>query len=327
VTRIAVLDDWQGVAHDCADWSALTARAEVVFFRQAMSGDELVRALQGFDVILAMRERSLLNEAVISCLPDLRLVSFTGPRNASVDSAACGRRGIVVCKTTSTRQSAATPELALGLLLACARGLARGDAEIRAGRFQEHLKPGMEMKGRTLGIVGLGRLGSVMAGYGKALGMEVLAWSTNLTDARAAEVGVARVDKQTLFSRSDAISLHLVLSDRSRGIVGAAELAAMKPGAILVNTSRGPLVAEAPLLAALQAGRITAGIDVYEIEPLPHDHPLRAAPNTVLSPHLGYVSSDTMEEFYRESIANIAAWLDGAPIRVVNADTLVARPA
>ena len=323
MTRIAVLDDWQGIAPTIVDWSSVSGRAEIVYFRAPFgSADATVAALDGFDVVLAMRERTLLNKPVIDRLPALRLLSFTGPRNAAVDVAACTARGILVCNTLGSRSSHATAELSLGLMLACARNIAQGDAEIRAGRFQEHMAAGIELLGRTLGVVGLGKIGARMASYGRALGMEVLAWSQNLTDEAAAAAGVTKVAKDELMARADVISLHLVLSDRSRGVVGEADIARMKPGAILVNTSRAQLIDEAALLAALHARRIVAGLDVYAEEPLPADHPLRTAPNTVLTPHLGYVTTDNMADFYRGAVENIAKWLDGAPIRVVNPEAI-----
>jgi phosphoglycerate dehydrogenase-like enzyme len=328
MTKVAVLDDWQGFAAGATDWSALKAKAEIKIFRDAFAGeDALVAALADFEVVLAMRERSRLMKPVIDRLPKLRLLCFTGARNASVDTAACTARGITVCNTVSRRTSHATAELALALMLAAARHIPSGDVETRAGRFQHNVPPGVEMFGRTLGVIGLGHIGSRVASYGRALGMELLAWSQNLTDERAREVGVARVAKEELLARADVVTLHLVLSDRSRGIIGAADLAKMKPGALLVNTSRGPLVDTAALVAALQAGRIRAAIDVYDQEPPPSGHPLLTAPNTVLSPHLGYVTQDGMTEFYRLLVENVLAWLDGKPIRVVNAEALAARTA
>jgi phosphoglycerate dehydrogenase-like enzyme len=319
MARVAVLDDWQGAAEALADWSGLKARAEVVFFRNAISdADELVQALAGFDIVLAMRERTAFPAAIIQRLGDLRLLSFTGPRNAAVDVAAATAQGVLVCNTASSRSSHGTAELALALLLACARRVPQGDARIRAGGFQDGVPPGMELAGRTLGLVGLGRIGGRMARYAQALDMQVLAWSQNLTDERAREVGVERVAKAELFGRADAISIHLVLSARTRGVVGAAEIGRMREGAILVNTSRSPLVDEDALRAALAEGRILAGLDVYDVEPLPPAHPLRSAPNTVLTPHLGYVTEDNMADLYRASIENIVAFLDGAPIRLVN---------
>lgn len=328
MTKIAVLDDWQGIAAGVADWSALQAKAQITFFREAFaSEDALVAALADYEVVLAMRERSRLTKPVIDRLPKLRLLCFTGARNASVDTPACTARGITVCNTVSSRFSHATAELALGLMMAAARHLPAADAETRAGRFQRNIPPGIEMFGRTLGVIGLGNIGSRVAGYGLALGMELVAWSQNLTEERAREVGVARVAKEELLARADVVSLHLVLSDRTRGILGAADLARMKQGALLVNTSRGPLVDTGALVAALRAGRIRAAIDVYDQEPLPGGHPLLTAPNTVLSPHLGYVTRDGMAEFYRLLVEDVLAWLAGKPIRVVNAEALAARTA
>ncbi len=319
MVKVAVLDDWQGIAESIADWAPVRAKAEITFFRDAMKGEAVITALADYDVILAMRERTLLSKAVIDRLPKLRLLSFTGARNAAVDIPACSARGIMVCNTVSKGgYSYDTSELALGLLLAAARHITTGHDEIQAGRFQERVKPGLSLDGATLGVVGLGRLGGRLAQYGLALGMTVLAWSQNLTAERAKEIGATLVGKDELLARSDAISLHLVLSDRSRGIIGAADIAKMRPGTILINTSRGPLVDQSALLAALHAGHITAALDTYDEEPLPAGHPLRTAPNTVLTPHLGYVTERNMAELYSASIANIAAWLDGRPINVVH---------
>lgn len=317
--RVAVLDDWQGIAEAAADWSPLRSRAEIKIFRQSLGDpDAMAHALAGFDVIVAMRERSSFQEPVLSRLKDLRLLVFTGAKNAAVDVDACTARGITVCCTSGDRPSPATAELTLGLMIAVARSIPLADAEMRAGRFQERTGPGVELRGKVLGLVGLGRIGATVAGYGKALGMDVIAWSENLTDARATEVGVERVSKDGLFTRADVVSVHLVLSDRSRGIVGAHEIGQMKMGAMLVNTSRGPLVDQDALLTALEKRHIHAGIDVYEIEPLPADHRLRAAPNTVLTPHLGYVSGEAMSYMYGQCVEDILAWLDGVPVRVVN---------
>ena len=328
MTKIAVLDDWQGIAADAADWSAVRAKAEITFFRDAFpTEDALVRALAGYDIVLAMRERSRLMKPVIDRLPKLKLLCFTGARNASVDVAACTARGVTVCNTVGNRTSHATAELALTLLLAAARRIPLGDAETRAGRFQHNVPPGIEMYGRTLGIIGLGHIGGRVASYAKALGMDVLAWSQNLTDERARAVGATKVTKDELLARSDAVTIHLVLSDRTRGLIGAGELAKMKRGAILVNTSRGPIVDTAALVAALNHQTIIAAIDVYDQEPLPAGHPLLSAPNTVLSPHLGYVTEDGMCDFYDLLVEDVLAWLAGKPIRVVNPETLAARKA
>jgi phosphoglycerate dehydrogenase-like enzyme len=327
MTRIAVLDDWQGIAEAAIDWSAVRAKAELVFLREPTPGTEAtVAALAGFDAVLAMRERTRLSAEVIARLPRLKLITFTGARNAAVDTAACTAAGVLVCNTTGARQSYATAELAVGLMIAAARRITQGDAEIRAGRFQERVPAGLELAGRTAGVIGLGNLGSRFARSCLALDMTVLAWSQNLTAERAAEVGVTPVSKEELLRRADVVSLHLVLSPRSQGTLGAAELALMKPGAILINTSRGPLVDQSALLAAVNAGRIFAALDVFDTEPLPAAHPLRGAPNTLLTPHLGYVIADNMAQFYRVSAENLVAWLDGAPIRVLNPE-VTPRPA
>jgi phosphoglycerate dehydrogenase-like enzyme len=254
------------------------------------------------------------------------MLGITGARNLSLDVAACTARGVVVCNTTSTgRSDAATAELALGLLLSAARSIPASDAGIRAGRFQQGIPVGFTLAGKTLGVIGLGKLGALMARYGRALGMTVLAWSQNLTAEAARDAGAELVGKAELLGRADAVSLHLVLSARSRGIIGAAELALMKPGAILVNTSRGPLVDEAALLGAVRAGRIIAALDVFDREPLPPDHPLRTAPNTVLTPHLGYGVAETWEQFYPQSVENALAFLNGTPTRVLNPEVLATR--
>ncbi len=327
MSKVAVLDDWQGVAKGSADWSALSARAELVFFSDAFENeDEAAGGLAEFDIILSMRERTKLPGSLIGRLTRLRMLGITGARNLSLDLAACTARGIVVSHTTSDgRSDSATAELALGLLISAARGLPLADAALRAGRFQQGVPVGITLAGKTLGVLGLGKLGSRMATYGRALGMHVLAWSQNLTPAAAAAAGADYVTKADLLARSDAVSLHLVLSARTEGIIGAAELAQMKPGAILVNTSRGPLIDEAALLAALHSGRVIAALDVFDHEPLPPAHPLRSAPNTVLSPHLGYGVAETWAQFYPQSIENALAFLDGKPMRMLNPEVL-ARP-
>ncbi|MCC6717928.1 MAG: D-2-hydroxyacid dehydrogenase family protein [Acetobacteraceae bacterium] len=323
MTRIAILDDWQGIAETAADWSAVRAHAELVFFRDHLgTPDQVAATLAGFDAIVAMRERTRLHADVITRLPNLKLLSFTGARNAAVDIPACTAQGVVVCNTTTTRSSHGTAELALGLMLAALRHIPTGDAEMRAGRFQANVPPGGEVAGRTLGLLGLGNIGSRVARYAQAMDMKTIAWSQNLTAERAAAIGVTRVDKAELFARADVVSIHLVLSDRTRHIVAAAEIAAMKPGALLVNTSRGPHVDPDALLPALEQGRIRAAIDVYDTEPLPAAHPLRRAPGTVLTPHLGYVTAENMPELYRSTAENLAAWLAGTPIRVLNPEAV-----
>jgi phosphoglycerate dehydrogenase-like enzyme len=289
----------------------------VTFFEQPL-GAGAARVLADYDIVLTMRERMPIPASLVERLPKLRMLGMTGHRAPAIDVAALTAKGVVVSGTGGERSAAATAEMALALMLAAVRRVPEGDASIRAGRFQEGVEPGFVLDGRTLGIVGLGRIGSRMAGYGRALGMEVVAWSQNLTDERAESQGARRVDKAALFAEADVVSVHLVLSDRTRGLVGAAELARMKRDAVLVNTSRGPIVDQAALLEALQAGRIRAGLDVFDEEPLPSDHPLRTAPNTALSPHLGYCVREIYQQFYRESIENVVAFLEGKPIRVVS---------
>ena len=326
MTRVAVLDDWQGVARGSADWIRLEDRASVTFFARAFdSADHAASELADFDIVLSMRERTPFPSALVARLPKLRLLGTTSGRTATVDLPACTEHGIVVCNTVSGPGLYATAELALGLLIAAMRHIPAGDAAMRAGRFQDGVPEGRVLHGKTLGLLGLGRIGSLMARYGHALGMEVLAWSQNLTKEKAEAEGATYTTKEALLEVADAISLHLVLSDRTRGIVGAAELARMKPGAVLINTSRGPLVEEKALLAALHVGRIVAGLDVFDREPLPSDHPLRTAPNTVLMPHLGYGVREVWAGFYPESIENALAFLDGKPIRVMNPEVLRAR--
>jgi len=329
MVKVAVLDDWQGVARGSADWSKLEARADVVFFAEAFADEnDAAQKLADFEIVLSMRERTPLPGSLINRLPKLRMLGMTGARNASLDTEACTARGVVVCNTVAAGGStneAATAELALGLMIAAARGLAAGDANIRAGKFQMGVPVGIGLNGKTLGIIGLGRLGSHMARYGNALGMKVIGWSQNLTAEKAAAAGATMVSKQDLLSTADVVSIHLVLSPRSRGLLGAADLAMMKHGAILVNTSRGPIVDEAALLDAVRAGRIVAALDVFDREPLPAGHPLRSAPNTVMTPHLGYCVQETWEQFYPQSIENALAFLDGKPVRVTNPEALQKR--
>ncbi|MFW5681330.1 MAG: D-2-hydroxyacid dehydrogenase family protein, partial [Pseudomonadota bacterium] len=299
MTRIAVLDDWQGVALEAADWSALQARAEVVVFEEAFAdADQAAERLAGFDVILAMRERTAFPEDLVARLPLLRMFGLSGKRAHTIASDAMKARGVTVTWTGGIDTGPATAELALALMLAAARSLPAGDAAVRAGRFMADVPPGMALHGRTLGLVGVGRIGGLVAGYGRALGMEVLGWSPNLTAERAAAAGVASVPKAELFARADVVSLHLVLSSATRGVVGTEDLGRMRPGAILVNTARAGLVDETALLEALTAGRIVAALDVYHQEPLPADHPLTRLPNTVLTPHVGYGVRDVYATFY-----------------------------
>jgi phosphoglycerate dehydrogenase-like enzyme len=321
--RVAVLDDWQGVAKQSADWSKLQPQADVAFFEEPFAGpDKLANALGGFDIIIAMRERTKFSKELLDRLPKLRMIALTGGRTWTMDFDALNARGIPVCHTGGEKSGAATAEIALGLLLSAARFMNRGDAAIRKGGFQGGVPAGEVLDGKTLGIIGLGKIGARMARYGEALGMQVVAWSANLTVEKAKAAGARLVDKSSLLTQSDAISLHLVLSDRTRGILGARDLAKMKPGAILVNTSRGPLVDEAALVERLKTGKLIAGLDVFSEEPLPANHPLRSLPNTVLTPHLGYGAREVYAQFYRESVENVLAFLDGTPTRVLNPEAL-----
>jgi phosphoglycerate dehydrogenase-like enzyme len=301
--RVAILDDYQAVALQLADWSGLEA---TVFASHLDS----VEPLAGFEVIVAMRERMVFDAARLAALPSLRLLVTTGMANASIDLDAAAAQGVTVCGTGAL--TSPTVELTWGLILALARRIAAEDAAVRDGRWQHTL--GVELAGKTLGVVGYGRLGSRVAAIGRAFEMEILAWSQNLVEAEGATV----VSKEELLSRSDVVTVHYKLSERSRGLIGAAELERMKPTALLINTSRGPLVDEDDLLAALRAGTIAgAALDTYDIEPLPVDHPLRTAPNTVLTPHIGYVSAGNYERFYGEAVEDIHAFLAGSPIRVL----------
>ena len=318
--KIAVLDDWQGVAEASADWAPLRARAEVVMFQEAFADENDAAArLADFDILMAMRERTPFPATLVRRLPKLRLFSLTGARARSVDMAALRAQGVTITTTSGGGTGTATAELALTLMLGALRHLPVADATIRAGGFQNGVPAGEEAHGKTLGLIGLGHLGRMMADYARVLGMTITAWSQNLTPEKAAEAGVTYLSKEALLAQSDVVSIHLVLSDRSRGIIGAGDIARMRHGALLINTSRGPLIDEAALVAALQEGRIRAALDVYDREPLPPDHPLRTAPNTVLTPHLGYGSAATFRDFYRESIENVLGFLDGNPIRVMEA--------
>ncbi len=317
MARIAVLDDYQKVALSMADWSGLLAEHEVTVFTTPFAGlDAAAAALQGYDVICIMRERTPFSRAMFERLPALKLLVTTGHRNAAIDMQAATERRIVVCGTDASGH--ATAELAMGLILALMRNIPFESQAMRAGAWQTTV--GRDLRGRTLGIIGLGRLGAELAGFGRAFGMGVIAWSQNLTAEQAIVHGVTRVEKDALFQQSDVISIHTKLSPRTDGLVGARELALMKPHALLINTSRGPIVDEAALIAALQAGRIGgAGIDVYATEPLPANHPLRTCPRTVLTPHIGYVTEESYRVFYGGTVKAVEAWLKGAPVHVMTA--------
>ena len=315
MARIAITDDYQNVALSMADWSHLKAAHEVVVFnRPFASQDEAASALAGFDVIAIMRERTAFPRTLLDRLPALKLLVTTGLRNASVDMGACAEKGITVCGTEGGNH--ATAELAMGLILGLARNFHVELANMREGRWQTTV--GQDLRGKTLGLLGLGKLGGQLAEYAKAFRMELIAWSQNLTDERAKEKGATRVEKDELFRRSDFISVHLVLSPRSRGLVGARELALMKPTASIVNTSRGPIIDGAALAAALKEGRIAgAGLDVYDVEPVPVADALRKEPRALLTPHLGYVTRETYKMFFDGTVEAIDGWLAGKPMRVI----------
>jgi len=324
--KIAVLDDWQGVAQQNANWDKLRARGELVFFQDAFTdNDDAAAKLAGVDVVLAMRERTHFTADLVRRLKGVKMIGTTSARTLSLDMAACTDMGILVTHTSSGPGTPATAEIALALMLNSMRGLDQAHANMRAGKFQMGVPVGFACAGKTLGLVGIGKIGSLMARYGIALGMKVQAWSQNITDEAAKAAGAVKVDKDTLMSTSDVISIHYVLSDRSRGMIGAADIAKMKEGAVLVNTSRGPIVDEAAMLAALRAGKIKVGLDVYDREPLPADHELRRLPNATLTPHLGYCVQEVWENFYPEHVENALAFLDGKPIRVSNPEVLQAR--
>ncbi len=324
--RVAILDDYAGLALGLADWSPVQIRSEVTVFDRHLSEAEAADALRPFDVICTVRERMALPRTLIERLPNLKLITIIGKSLPNLDMAAASERGVLVAHSNfaSPRYSAvrdAAPELAWGLMIATVRNLAEEHRGMRDGGWQTTM--GMTLSGKTLGLLGLGRIGRRMAEYANAFGMQVIAWSQNLTEEAATAVGARRVEKATLFEESDVVSIHMVLSERTRGLVAEPELALMKPQAYLINTSRGPIVDEAALIAALKNGRIAgAGLDVYDVEPPPADHPLRALPNVTLSPHLGYVTREILAAFYSDTVEAVAAWLNGTPIRIANLDAL-----
>jgi phosphoglycerate dehydrogenase-like enzyme len=311
--RVAVLDDYQGVARDFLDQRALPAGSELCLFRDHLEDEAaLAERLAPFEAIVAMRERTPFPKSLLERLPALRLLVTTGRRNAAIDVRAARERGIQVCGTDGLPYP--TAELTFGLILALARHIPREDRAMRAGAWQTTI--GVGLSGKTLALLGLGRLGSQVARIGRAFDMRVIAYSQNLTAERAEQAGAELVSRQALFREADVLSIHLVLGERSRGLVGAAELASMKPSAYLVNTSRGPIVDESALIGALQRGQLAgAGLDVFDREPLPDDHPLRRLENTVLTPHLGYVTREAYAVFYAHALEDILGYLRGTPLR------------
>jgi phosphoglycerate dehydrogenase-like enzyme len=314
--KIAVLDDYLRCAREAADWSGIDSRAEVKVFHEPFgSPEETVRELRDFDALCLMRDRTPLSAQTLSQLPKLRFITFTGARNSTLDIPAAQARGVVVSRTGGGLKQSTT-ELVWALLMATVRQLPENEASLRAGAWQATL--GTVLSGKTLGIVGLGRIGARIAAYAQVFEMNVLAWSRSLTEADARAHGAKRVDFDDLLSGSDVVTLHVPLSDSSRGLIGERELDLMKPTAYLINTSRGPLVDTDALIAALHAGSIAgAGLDVYDREPVTAGEPLLVAPNLVLLPHLGFVSRENMAVYYQESIENLEAWLAGSPIRAL----------
>jgi phosphoglycerate dehydrogenase-like enzyme len=312
--RVAVLDDYVGAASDYAEWKRLPSNVRVTFFREHIEEpDKLVEALAPYDVVCAMRERTAFPRPVLSSLPRLRLIMSASRFNASIDYAAARQHGILVCGTE--RYTSSTPEMTWALICATTRFICVEDRSVRNGGWQT--KVGLDLHGATLGIVGLGEIGTKIAWFGRMFGMRIIAWSENLTEKVAKERGADYVAKEELFRRADVVSVHLKLSERTRGIVGAAEFAVMKPTAHFINTSRGPIVSEAALIDALKNNRIAgAALDVYDREPLPLDHPFRSLENLTLSPHSGYATQGTFRTFYGGMLEGIEAWLAGAPIRV-----------
>jgi phosphoglycerate dehydrogenase-like enzyme len=322
LVKIAILDDYADLALKLVDWAEIADQAEVAVFNTHVPEDEIALALGSFDVICTVRERCKLGAAEIATLPNLKMIVVTDAHVTTIDNAAATARGVLICEGKAPDGMAAapssTPEFAWGLLLSTLRHIPEESQRLREGLWQHSL--GHALAGRTLGILGLGRIGRRMAHFAQAFDMQVLAWSQNLTDEFARKAGAKRVEKNELFRNSDIVTVHYVLSRRSRGLVGAAELAAMKPNAYLINTSRGPIVDEAALIDALQKGRIAgAGLDVFDTEPLPRDHPFRRLANVTMTPHLGFVTETAMRRFHAGAASAVAAYLRGQPINVLNA--------
>ncbi len=328
--KLALLDDYQKVALRMADWDRLRKRGiEITVFNEPFASvDEAVQKLAPFEILGLLRERTAFPRALIEKLPNLRFMVLTGARAASLDDKAATERGIPISTTPGGGSNAPTAELGWALLMMCARDLARAERLARQGKWHDGIEQMVVLEGKRLGILGLGKLGSRAARYGKAFGMDVVAWSQNLTPEKAEAGGAKYVSKDELLATSDFVSIHLALSDRTRGLIGAADLARMKKTAILVNTSRGPIVDEAALIAALKSRTILhAGLDVYDKEPLPAGHPLTKLDNVTLIPHLGYVVEDSYRHFYKGTIEDIEAWLDGRPINLLNPEALKINPA
>jgi len=315
--RCAVLDDYQNVALTLADWSKVTGDVEVKVFNKGLGDlNAVAQALQGFQIVCAMRERTPFPRALLEKLPDLKLLVTTGLKNAAIDVAAAKEKGILVCGTESLAYP--TAELTIGLMIDLARRISFESARMKAGEPWQ-VTIGGDLNGKTLGVLGLGKLGSRVAKVARAMDMKVVAWSQNLTPEKCAEAGVGYASKEELLQQSDFVTIHMVLSPRSKGLIGAAEFRLMKKTACIINTSRGPLIDEAALIDALTNKTIAgAALDVYDTEPLPKGHPLRTLPNALLTPHLGYVTQENYRLFYEQTVDDIRAWLDGTPVRVIS---------
>lgn len=323
--KIALLDDYQHLSQTYADWSEVKKFAEItVFDRPLRVPDEAAEVLAPFDVVCHIRERMPMPRELIERLPNLKFIGVSGRYHRTLDAGAAVERGIVVSHTGLGKSGRGTSELAWSLIHALARHIPYETNKMKSGGWQDSV--GIQLYGRTLGLIGLGKQGKLMVPVAKAFEMNVIAWSQNLTAEAAAEAGATRVDKDELFRQSDIISVHVVLGDRTRGIVGAHELSLMKPGALLVNTSRGPIIQEAALLDALHQNRIRAAVDVYDVEPLPDQHPLREAPNVLLTPHLGYTVEEFFQVAYQDTVENILAWHSGSPIRLLDKDNNFSSP-
>ena len=321
--KLAILDDYQRVALKSADWKKLKGIEIQVFHEAFKSQEEAAEKLKPFDILCPMRERTAFPRALLEKLPNLKFVSMTGLRAGTMDSKYLGERGIPVSNTHAGNGTSSTAELAWGLIIASMRDLEKGMQNMRSGRWHEGVAAGIGLAGKRLGLIGLGKIGAYVGRVGTAFGMEVAAWSQNLTPEKAAENGAKYLFKDELLESSDVVSIHLVLSDRTRNLIGAADLKRMKETALLVNVSRGPIVNEDDLLKALKSGRPAhAALDVYDREPLPADHPLRGMANVTLAPHLGYVNEETYRVFHADALENVEAWLAGRPIRVMNAEHL-----
>jgi phosphoglycerate dehydrogenase-like enzyme len=326
--KVAILDDYAGVVLKLADWSSVQNKADITVFDHHLSEDDAVEALKAFDVVCTLRERMAFPRTLIERLPNLKVITIVGMSLPNLDMTAASEHGVLVIHSDFSHPrfngiSNGTPEFAWGLMIATVRNLAEEHRRMREGGWQT--STGLTLSGKTLGLLGLGKIGKRMTEYAKTFGMNVIAWSQNLTSETAESVGAHRVEKSALFAEADVVSIHVVLSDRTRGLVTEQELALMKPTAYLINTSRGPIVDEAALIAALKSGRIAgAGLDVYDTEPLPPDHQLRSLPNVTLAPHLGYVTREFLSAAYSDTVEGVTAWLDHKPIRIANEAALKA---